>query len=205
MHRKKDEHHGLTRNDRQTPEYRIWAQIIQRCLNPKCVKYPLYGGRGVKMAPVWRNSFTRFLKDVGKRPSKKHSLGRLDPRMGYCSGNVQWMDRKELARHTTRNRIVRYEDKDYVLAELAEKMGIDRKRLQDRLVSGFHPKEAVELPVEGGQDYYTYNGEKHNLGVWARKLKIPYGTLYSRIFKMHWTIEMALSAPAHEKGKGGVP
>jgi len=195
MDRKEEEHHGLTRNDRQPKEYQIWAQIVQRCLNPKCKKYPLYGGRGIKMAEKWRKSFTAFLKDVGKRPSKKHFLGRLDPYLGYSPGNVQWFTRKELARHKTTNRVVEYNGKEYVLAELGEVAGIDRKRLQDRLESGFVPEEAVDRPVEGGNEYFLYKGERHNLAVWSKKLKLNYNTLYSRIFKMKWAPDRAFSTP----------
>lgn len=76
------------------PEYQCWQQIKQRCLNPNHRHYPDYGGRGISVDARWMNDFEAFLKDVGPRPSSKHSLDRIDNEKGYETGNVRWVTSK---------------------------------------------------------------------------------------------------------------
>jgi len=185
------EHHGLTAKKKQPPEYQIWSQIKQRCFNENHPKYKNYGGRRITMDPRWRDSFSAFLEDVGPRPGPDHTIDRVDNDKGYFPSNVRWATRKEQARNTRVNRIVRFEGKDYVLAEFAEKVCMDRKLLQQRLESGLSVEEAISRPVEGGNLYITWKWETHSLATWAQKLKINYMTLYSRIFKMKWPLEKA--------------
>lgn len=73
--------HGL----RETSEYRIWHGMKWRCRN-----HPSYVGRGIKVCDRWRDSFEDFLADVGRRPTPKHTLDRLDNDGNYEPGNVAW-------------------------------------------------------------------------------------------------------------------
>lgn len=75
--------------------YRVYAGMIQRCHNPKTPAYKNYGARGVQVAEPWRKSFEAFLADVGERPSRAHSLDRVNPFGNYEPGNVRWATNKE--------------------------------------------------------------------------------------------------------------
>jgi hypothetical protein len=83
--------HGLS----TTPEYKCWQQIKARCLNPTHRAYPDYGGRGITVHPDWSDDFMAFYRHVGPRPSKRHSLDRLNNARGYEPGNVAWKTKKE--------------------------------------------------------------------------------------------------------------
>jgi hypothetical protein len=37
-----------------TPEHTAWAQVIQRCYNPKHPAWLRYGGRGITVCERWR-------------------------------------------------------------------------------------------------------------------------------------------------------
>lgn len=52
----------------QTPTYRSWDNMIQRCTNTKHTSWKDYGGRGISVCARWRNSFEDFLADMGERP-----------------------------------------------------------------------------------------------------------------------------------------
>lgn len=85
------EQHGDATNRGHAPEYSIWKAIIQRCTNPKNAAFEYYGGRGIAVCAAWRESYSTFLADVGKRPSAAFSLDRIDNGGGYEPGNCRWV------------------------------------------------------------------------------------------------------------------
>lgn len=71
------------------PEYYIWSSMKARCQNKATWNYSRYGGRGIAFCDEW-NFFSNFIRDMGKRPSKKHQLDRIDPNGQYCKNNCRW-------------------------------------------------------------------------------------------------------------------
>jgi hypothetical protein len=86
----------------RTPEYVSWASAKQRCHNPKYAAFHLYGGRGIRMSDEWRADFAAFLAHIGPRPTKAHSLDRIDTDGNYEPGNVRWATAEEQANNRRR-------------------------------------------------------------------------------------------------------
>lgn len=66
----------------------------QRCFNPNSSGYKNYGARGIVVCEEWRYSFENFIRDMGPRPSIKHSIERLDNSKGYFPDNCVWKEIK---------------------------------------------------------------------------------------------------------------
>lgn len=85
-----------------TPEYEAWYNAFRRCTDPHHPRFADYGGRGITFAAVWqpgngflRRGFVRFLQDMGKRPTRNHSLERINNAQGYSADNCRWSTAKQ--------------------------------------------------------------------------------------------------------------
>lgn len=106
----------------KTPTWNAWINIKQRCLNPNNSGYKYYGGRGIKICHNWRKSFPSFLRDMGERPSKKHSIERINNNRGYSKTNCKWATRFEQARNK-RNTI--FKKTDIVIIKRLYELGVN--------------------------------------------------------------------------------
>jgi hypothetical protein len=78
--------HGMSYRD----FYGSYSKMLYRCNNKDSERYRDYGGRGIKVCKEWQDSPTNFLRDMGERPSKKHSIERVDNERGYFKENCIW-------------------------------------------------------------------------------------------------------------------
>lgn len=74
-------------------DYELWRTMRRRCYEAGRKEYPNYGGRGIRVCDRWLNSYENFIADMGPRPSRGHSLDRIDPDGDYEPGNCRWADR----------------------------------------------------------------------------------------------------------------
>lgn len=130
--------HGASRNGKLTPEYIAWNNCRSRCYDPKNTHYKDYGGRGIKVCPEWRNSFSRFLADVGPRPSPKHSLDRFPDNDGnYEAGNVRWATQQQQQRNNRKTYYLTIDGVTRCIVEWEEVAGLSRGTIHYRMNAGW--------------------------------------------------------------------
>jgi hypothetical protein len=128
-------------------EYRIWRAVRQRCENPKHSEYPNYGGRGISFAPEWRDSYATFLRDMGRRPSHRHSIERIDNAKGYGPGNCRWATQAEQNRNMRTNRRLTFRNETLCLKDWAIKLGAHSCTLSNRLAAGWSVERVLGEPI----------------------------------------------------------
>jgi len=123
-----------------------WRSMRNRCLNPGCGKYPSYGGRGICICPSWA-SFRVFVGDMGPKPSKSHTLDRIDNDGPYCKENCRWATRKEQQNNTRGNHLLTLDGVTRTTAEWADFLGVNVGTLRARICRGWSDAAVLTTPV----------------------------------------------------------
>lgn len=188
------EKHGLSKS----PEYRIWAGICQRCGNEKRDEFVHYGGAGIKLCAEWRGSFLAFYQHIGPRPSKAHSVDRIDNSKGYEPGNVRWATPEQQAQNSSVARPVTYRGRTLTVSEWSRETGIGFTTLIARLNRGIPLEEVFSpVPLVGRGQVATrieHGGKNLTLREWSETVGISKSTLKKRI-AAGIPIERALQNP----------
>lgn len=81
--------HGHSIKGKVSLTYSSWYNAKHRVKSNRPGVKEYYKDKNLEFYEPW-NDFLVFLKEVGRRPSKRHSLDRIDPSKGYVPGNVRW-------------------------------------------------------------------------------------------------------------------
>ena len=120
--------HGMC----NTPEYKIWRGMKERCFNKASERYNCYGGRGITVCDEWRNSFEAFYTDMGTRPNQSYSIDRIDFNGNYCKENCRWATTEEQSSNKTTNVFVIIDGEKLTLSQVARKFNINYKALHKK-------------------------------------------------------------------------
>lgn len=135
--------HGMCR----TEEYRTWSKMKSRCQVKSDQDYNLYGGRGIKVCDEWKDDFLAFFEYMGKRPTAKHSIDRIDVNGNYEPGNCRWATISEQASNKRNNLVISVFGEIMTLSEASRKYGISGSALRNRLDKGWTHERAVSTPL----------------------------------------------------------
>jgi hypothetical protein len=128
------------------PLYSTWRNMLGRCNNPKDAGYRRYGGRGIKVCKRWTKSFAAFVKDMGPKPSPKHSIDRRNNDGNYKPGNCRWATMKEQQRNRSDNVIITIDERSQPLSAWAEQFGLSRGTIDKRFELGWR---GIRLLIPG--------------------------------------------------------
>jgi hypothetical protein len=118
-----------------------------RCLSVNNKAYKNYGGRGIKICDRWLNSFENFLEDIGRRPSKKYSLDRINNDGNYEPSNCKWSTKIEQIMNRRVSVIVTYKGKTIPLIDIKTPNNIPVSVIRYRMKNGWSIDDAIEKPL----------------------------------------------------------
>ena len=121
--------HGDGRRGLVIPEHRAW-----RNMKGRCTPGGDYWNRGIRVCKRWFNSYKNFLEDVGRRPSARHSLDRINNDGNYEPGNTRWAVRSIQNRNSRRNHLVTWKGRTQCITDWNHELGY---RIEGRLKAGW--------------------------------------------------------------------
>ncbi len=189
-HRKHGYAGNSTAGVRAKTEYTIWAGMKARCTNEAEPAYARYGGRGISVCRAWLDSFEAFLADMGERPSKLHTLDRIDNNGNYEPGNCRWATKREQANNRRSNRIVTIQGTPMPITEAIRASGLSDHSVRARIRKGMTVEQAITAPKPARSDLYAV----------CRKTGVDYSLVYKRLAR-GWGLEKALGLASSRNGR----
>ena len=134
--------HGMS-NSRA---YKIWQQMKNRCDNPKNIKYPMYGAKGISYPDKWK-TFDGFWDDIAEGYKDNLTLDRIDGSKSYSKENCRWISYKGQNSNKANNVNVS-------IKELMDLTGLSQSTIYRRLRDGWNINKIINTPK------LTYNGRE---------------------------------------------
>lgn len=117
----------------------IWSDMKRRCYSKNRPDYQRYGARGIKVCERWlvgdgvNSGLYCFIQDMGMRPSRNHTLDRLDNDGDYTKDNCRWATREE-QNYNKRNTFKFFAfGKEFTLSEASKAYGIKEGTIYQRI------------------------------------------------------------------------
>lgn len=166
--------HGMSKS----AEYMTWNRMWSRCTNPIVDRYPLYGGRGIKVSKEWE-TFEPFYEDMGPKPSPKHSIGRIDNNGNYCKENCRWETAEEQQSNTSTNVFIEHNGLLLTVSQWSRRIGVPATTLHQRQHAGM-PIERILEKESLTKRAITVDGVTKLTVEWMQYAGIPISSFY------HW-------------------
>lgn len=134
--------HGMV----YTPEHKSWSGMIHRCNNKSHKNYDRYGGRGIAVCERWLgpSGFENFYADMGPKPTRLHSIDRINNDGNYEPGNCRWATMREQQGNKRNNIMLTIGGETMNVADWARKLNLPPKRIYQWVSKGVNYQEKME-------------------------------------------------------------
>lgn len=129
-----------------TTEYRAWKAMRDRCRDPEHQSAQYYAARGIQVDGRWA-TYENFLGDMGRKPTPKHSIDRIDNDKGYGPDNCRWATPEEQSRNRSSVRKITIDGKTATVREWCAVYGVNPGAAMARIYRGMSPEAAVSTPM----------------------------------------------------------
>lgn len=136
--------HGEDIGGKPTTELKTYRNIKRRCYDKNCDDYKNYGFRGITLCPRWLESYENFLNDMGRKPTPKHTIERLNVDGPYSPENCVWLEKKLQNKNTRRSHCVEINGEKMIVSDAIKKYGVPKTVFYRKLKEGI-PAEQIIL------------------------------------------------------------
>ncbi len=146
-----------THGESKTALYNVWAEMKQRCYNPKDTYYSYYGGRGVVVCDEWKCNYVAFRDwayangyKEDRLPSgrNKYTIDRIDVNGNYEPNNCRWVEWETQNNNMRNNHFLTYNGETLTLAQWSKKVGLKSRCIKGRLSRGWSVERSLTEPLK---------------------------------------------------------
>ena len=164
------------KNRKEIPEYNIWKAMRARC-STGCKSNQTYKEKNILVCEEW-NDFKAFYRDMGARPSSKHSIDRINNNEGYSKDNCRWTTQKtQCENRGSFNLVFIHNGEPKVLKQIASEENIKYTTLYKRIKDGMTLEEALNTIHR--YKSHKINGKDLSLVEICEKLNLSYSAVYT--------------------------
>lgn len=182
---------GCTHRYKPREHKNLWLKYCvmkRRCYSKKFIKYPDYGGRGIKICDEWLESFDNFAEWAyanGYKPGL--TIERKDVNGNYCPENCTFIPIGDQAKNKRNTIWVDYEGERIQLSILCKRENVNYDMVRYRMNDmGWTAEKAIKEPSAK---------ERVSLAEKCRQHNISRSIVKDRINKLGWNEERALTTP----------
>ena len=164
----------MARKDELT--YKRWKAMKARCYSPSYNNgYNKYQQLGIQVCDEWKDSYEKFLSDMGECP-EGYSLERVNPLRDYCIGNCIWIEINEQPRNRTNSLIYTLNGNTKLLKDWAKEFNISYTTLRHRVV-----KQGMDLETAlKHSNLIEYKGKLQSVKDWCIELDLSYDAVITK-------------------------
>lgn len=164
---------------KESGEYGIWNTMKTRCVS-KSARHTVYQKKGISVCDEWKKDFFKFIEDMGRRPSKSHTVERIDNKKGYCKENCRWETMYIQTRNKSCNLWFTYNGEAKILKDWAIELNIPYKRLHTRIKrDGLSFEDAIK--DDPFKQFIEIDGVKKRIIGWCKFYNREYKAVIGRI------------------------
>ncbi len=127
--------------------YSLWTSIKSRCYSASNPNYQFYGARNINIHTSWMLSYDTFrrelLAEIGHRPTKKHSIDRINNSGNYEPDNLKWSTSREQSNNRRTNTLISIDNRTQTLTEWCRELRLNRPTVSSRLRRGWQVERAL--------------------------------------------------------------
>lgn len=138
--------HGMSRH----PLSWVWADMMKRCYDSRVHNFKYYGGAGVVVCDLWKNSredFYNWALVNGYRRGLWLDRIILGP-SPYAPDNCRFVTPLESGRHVSSNVLIKFDGAIKTVSEWSGIVGVNQSTIYHRLKRGWSPDEALSFKAE---------------------------------------------------------